>query len=212
MPRRESFAAALVALAASLAAPDAARADRFEYRVSGVAADDVLNLRARVPGVEKVSATRVLARIPPGAGGLLGTGTTEMIGSSRWYEVRFGATIGWVNGRFLAPASSALEPALTGGFFCAGADPFWSLRIAGSEAELTEAGRAPHRLAVAARGPGPEPAAITLSLAGEAGARVDIRHREWCRDGVSSLDYSFETRVTPAVGPRILRGCCSLLR
>lgn len=68
------------------------------YVVTGVATDDVLNVRSG-PGVEHA----VIATLEPGATGVLTTGlATEDLVSDGWWEVRTGAGAGWVNSSFLA--------------------------------------------------------------------------------------------------------------
>jgi hypothetical protein len=74
--------------------------------VVGVAANDVLNLRA-LPGVDHP----VVDTLPPLATGLVFTGRERLIddGSSVWYEVQTGEVTGWVNQRFVAPLSGTFD-------------------------------------------------------------------------------------------------------
>ncbi len=193
-----------------------ARADRYEFRVVGVGRSDTLNIRERVESQDDVSDTKVLGRIPAKSDGVVGTGASQKVGGSRGFEVRYGDVRGWVNGRYLAPVSSSISHALESNLFCAGTDPAWSLRIEDQTAEIQQAGdesahyKVTEREAFQGRSD-----ALALRLGGTEGPDVTalIRHKEWCKDGMSNLEYAFDVVVlgvhhstTP------LRGCCSLLR
>ncbi len=96
-----------------LAQPDAATAAEQatrppEYRVTGVSADDMLNVRDRagVPG------STVVGRLAPDARGVVRTGGVETIDGRDWWHVRHPALRadgGWVNSAFLA-AQTGLAP------------------------------------------------------------------------------------------------------
>jgi hypothetical protein len=68
------------------------------FRVQGVVAPDVLNLRRR-PGPHS---TVVLA-IPDDGTRIIPTGPRRQIGRALWWEVEYQGRRGWVNARFLAP-------------------------------------------------------------------------------------------------------------
>lgn len=194
----------------------AAGADRYEFRVVGVRAADSLNIRARVENQSQIGETEVLGRIPAKASGVVGTGASQRVGPTRWYEVRYGNVRGWVNGRYLEPLSTELSDALGGNLFCSGAEPAWSLKVQEGTAEVRQPDEKPGRYSVAVREAFQgRPDVLALHLTSDSAPEINalVQHKEWCNDGMSDLDYAFEVRV---VGPggveRPLRGCCSLLR
>ena len=193
-----------------------ASADRYEFRVVGVRRADVLNIRERVESQDDVSDTKVLGRIPAKASGIVGTGATQKVGRTRWYEVRFGKVRGWVNGRFLSPLSGELSQALQSNLFCSGTEPFWSLKVEDTGAEVRQPGEEPRHYSVATREPFQGRSdSLALRLVGDNSSEVTalVQHKEWCNDGMSDLEYAFEVRVVgPGGESRTLRGCCSLLR
>jgi len=118
-PRRGLLVALLATLMLSGAGNAAAEADGPDYwTVHGVAADDVLNLRAAAgPHADKV------AEIPPGAGCLKNLGckggltmeefTTlskkeqeaRQLKHPRWCQVEYQGQRGWVSGHYLREGS-----------------------------------------------------------------------------------------------------------
>lgn len=67
------------------------------YQVTGVRADDVLNVRSG-PGVRN----RVIARLAPNAKDIDSTGRTAKVGQRVWREIKVsGGTTGWASGRYL---------------------------------------------------------------------------------------------------------------
>ncbi|MGI9385532.1 MAG: caspase family protein [Methyloligellaceae bacterium] len=66
------------------------------YRVIGVEARDVLNVRS-APGTEAA----IVGALPPNAADIVKTGRNARLGSQIWTEIRYGNVKGWVNARFL---------------------------------------------------------------------------------------------------------------
>lgn len=76
--------------------------NRGEVAVIGVAADDVLNVRA-APGTDH----DVIATLEPLADGFTATGEGRMLDDAVWVEVDTGDIIGWVHAAFIAhPAAT----------------------------------------------------------------------------------------------------------
>lgn len=193
----------------------AAQAGRFEFRVIGVNRSDALNVRERVEDQDSISGAKVLGQIPANATGVLGSGATQRVGRTRWFEISYGETRGWVNGRYLAPTSAQLGSELRSNLFCSGTEPFWSLKVEDSSAEVRLPGEPPISYSIAAREPfqGREDS-LALRIVSDTGPEISalVQHKEWCSDGMSDLEYAFEVRVIGLGGERPLRGCCSLLR
>ncbi len=212
MPFRTSLALLIALLAPAIAA----QAGKYDFRVTGVSRSDVLNIRERVDDQASISQTKILGQIPADGKGVLGSGASLKIGKARWFEVRYKDIRGWVNGRYLEPISQQLQRELEANLFCAGTEPFWSLKVEDGAAEVHEPDAEPKRYTVAIREPfqGRDDA-LALRLVSEAGPEISalVQHLEWCSDGMSDLDYAFKVRVVGLRdGERPLHGCCSLLR
>lgn len=215
MPLRTCLA--VVILPMLLLAPAfSAQAGKYEFRVTGVRKSDVLNIRERVDEQANISEAKILGRIPANGTGVLGSGASLMVGPTRWFEVRYKDTRGWVNGRYLEPVSPELGREFESNLFCAGTEPFWSLKVENNVAEVRQPDATPELYTVAVREPFQRRAdALALQLVSDAGPEISalVQHTEWCSDGMSDLDYAFEVRVIGlGGGERPLRGCCSLLR
>jgi uncharacterized membrane protein len=216
MRRHVVFAAAAgIGLLATMAEL-AAGADRYEFRVVGVRSSDALNIRARIESQQQISDAEVLGRIPARSTGIVGTGASQKVGPTRWYEVRYGNVLGWVNGKYLEPLSPDVNDALASNLFCAGAGPAWSMKIEDDRAEVHHADEKPERYSVSVREPFQGRSdVLALQLTSDNAPEISalIQHKEWCQDGLSNLEYAFEVRMVGLRGEeRPLRGCCSLLR
>lgn len=183
------------------------------YRVDGVAADDVLNIRVD-PDAESASS----GTIPPAAKHVEGLGAPKKVGATTWQRIRYGGAVGWVNARFLKantggvpsqpPAPAKIE-ALTP-LVCFGNEPYWSLRFgADGMATCGSACEAPAGLRV------------TKVLADRSGTLdgfdlVDGEGKPWmravisktgkCSDGMSDDPYPYE--FTGIVESGNFTGCC----
>jgi hypothetical protein len=76
--------------------PTPPKATGPRFVVHGVAAPDVLNMRAGPSSKDAVVGT-----IPPDASGVIAVGRRRQMGPSVWREVSYGGVHGWVNARFL---------------------------------------------------------------------------------------------------------------
>jgi len=213
---RNHFALLLSLPALLLMSAAPTEAGKYDFRVTGVRRSDVLNIRERVDDQATISQKKILGQIPANSSGVLGSGASIMVGSTRWYEIHFKGIRGWVNGRFLKPTSSRLDDEFQSNLFCGGTEPFWALRIEGDTAELRRPEGPPVRYKVAVREPfqGRDDA-IAMRFVSDSGTDISalIQNKEWCNDGMSDLEYAFEAHIvglSDATTP--LQGCCSLLR
>lgn len=69
---------------------------RAEAGVTGVEADDVLNVRS-LPGPDQ----QIVERLAPLRTGVALTGRARMVGDAAWYEIRADDTVGWVHSAFI---------------------------------------------------------------------------------------------------------------
>ena len=108
-----------LALCLLLAGPAGAESLPALYRVAGVAAGDVLNIRA-----EPSASAAILGSLPPGASGV------EVVAEQgAWGLVGMGEGAGWVKLSFLARQPGEDWFALTQPLRCLGTEPFWSLGV-----------------------------------------------------------------------------------
>lgn len=172
--------------------------------VSGVAAGDTLNVRAKptarsedigdlFPGqeVEILSLTddRKWARIIAGEG-------------NGWVAARFLKTIPWPEGASGLPANLS----------CSGTEPFWSLDT-GEEAMMVfndpmQDQKTPLRITWSSQSRNEGPGAYGF----EAEEASGVLRRAQCSDGMSDRDYgwSLDLILNRAGGPELYSGCCSL--
>lgn len=171
------------------------------FTVTGVAADDVLNVRAG-PSARN----EILARLAPGQRGVE---VVRLSDDGKWGMVAVPESNGWVSMRYLA-AEPMPADALPRPVHCYGTEPFWSITF-------NEDG-------IVYRSPDDE---LPLSLRTEsaltdgwqallyAGVRgdwaVDIRRGE-CSDGMSDRLFGLSIKLQQSgVGATgALAGCCTL--
>lgn len=189
-----------------------------EYRVSGVAANDALNMRDDVADVESISRVPVIGTIPWDGSGILATGVTVKIGASLWREVRYGGVTGWVNARFLKSVRRRFVDLFPLNMDCQGTEPFWSLKIRGDEAVYAHETTINYVVA-ARRGPANRNTvltAITLVRQGPHAERIALVRQEACDTGMSAHDFPYSAMILGAeagiydFGP--FMGCCSMPR
>jgi uncharacterized membrane protein len=174
------------------------------YRVVGVAAGDVLNVRR-----DADAAAEKVGNLPADADDVVATGSrVEWNGSVWWGVLLDDGTRGWVNARFLMPVSADPDPE-TFPLACFGTEPFWSLKIVGTRAvfsapdseETFVAGET--AVAIAHRGR----LAVPLSAGGGHGALAAFRTYDFCSDGMSDTSYPYEA-VLMTPGGAVYSGCC----
>lgn len=191
-----------MALVLALAMPACGTADGLPalHDVTGVAADDVLNVRARpdatapVLGTLRPDATAVEVVAADAAG--------------RWGQVNVPGGSGWAALRYLARQPGQEEGAFPPVASCFGTEPFWTLRLdddaaTWAEPERESAGQVVARLTSSAR-PGRYGLVAELDgtrLSGVIAARA-------CSDGMSDRVYGLAFDAIH--GDTILSGCCSL--
>ena len=207
-----SLLQAVAALLMVLAGPAAATQDAWPalFDVTGVAADDVLNVRA-----EPSAASAIVGTIAQDARDV------EVIAPNArqtWGQVNAGEAPGWVSLRFLRRQPGQWLGAIPEVRHCVGTEPFWSLSldrdgavtfatpdrdpVGGTILERVAAEGRRDRYAVTGVLDGPtgdEHLALRLALAS-------------CGDGMSDRSYGIEADLIldGADGARLLSGCCTL--
>lgn len=180
------------------------------YRVTGVGADDVLNVRA-----EPSSGATAIGRFGAGEKDI------EVVGldaSGRWGRVNLGETAGWTAMRYLAREPGGWDAeGLPAPLTCFGTEPFWSFEAGpGGKAVWGEPGVEERNLGLEVLDTG-IPGDVRRALVGtEEGAVVVVAAVTpgSCTDGMSDRAFGLEALVVLTTGEtRGLRsGCCSLGR
>ena len=188
-----------LALALCLAGPLAAQDLPALHDVTGVAADDVLNVRS--------GAGAGHARIGTLAPDARGIEVTEIDGA--WGRINTGEAAGWVSLSYMARQSGQWQDGLPDPRQCFGTEPFWSLALAGDDIVFepmgaeTQSGAITLRVRAAGR---PD----RYAFAGEVGAdrAILVMGRGACGDGMSDRLYGLSADLL--IGDTLYSGCCSV--
>jgi uncharacterized membrane protein len=184
------------------------------YAVTGVAAGDVLNIRA-----EPDAKAEILEILEPGARPVEVL-ETRTEGSTEWGRVLAGDGNGWVAMRFLEPIE---VPMLAGtdipdGLACSGTEPFWGARFTSANGIVFAPMEGPEitfpiSRAVNAVGRNSRFAALGETASNRATAI--IARFETCTDGMSDRDFGWRIDLLlekPGDDsyPQLYEGCCRL--
>jgi uncharacterized membrane protein len=177
----------------------AAQAETVE--VTGVAFDDVLNLRA-----EPRAGAPIAGALPPAAFGIEALKRTD-----GWIYVRSGQLEGWASARFLRPQFVPREQPPSP-LQCLGTEPFWSFALEGNALTYSTPDLKPvaAQIGVVQRS---RNSTIVWRVAPKDGpiASATIEAHQACSDGMSDRVFSFSARVETRDG-MFLSGCCDNAR
>ncbi|OSP54684.1 COG3650 family protein [Pseudoruegeria sp. SK021] len=182
------------------------------FNVTGVSADDVLNVRAQPD-----ASAPILTTLPPQRTGIEGLGLSD---SGTWVHVAFGETTGWVNARFLSAQPPRPAGALPSPMRCHGTEPFWGLNFPnGSFAEFERLPdpEIPFSVTFQSTAIGRQSGDIVARLTGTGDPQppvqgtLTLRH-EMCSDGMSDRSFGLSILFLLERGdtPELYSGCCSL--
>ncbi|MBN2758917.1 MAG: SH3 domain-containing protein [Rhodobacteraceae bacterium] len=177
------------------------------YDVTGVAADDVLNIRA-APDAD----APILGTLAPNARGVEVVATNA---SGTWGQVNTAESAGWVSMRFMAARGVAIDNFnLPVGLSCFGTEPFWSLDAADGVLRFQTPDIPARDLAlwVAQDSSVPGDLRRMIRFAGPEGPAVAYIHPAACTDGMSDRAYGLRVAVMLGLDSGLLTGCCSLNR
>lgn len=192
----------------ALALPAASFGQPAYYRVTGVAADDTLNVRA---GPHASSAD--IGDLPPYAAGIEVMGTDA---SGKWGQIAWQEGNGWVAMRFLVPdtVQKVAGTALPAGLMCAGTEPFWSMQVSEGSATFSDIGGTVFSMTLqgarVAEGRADFP--VQTGFSGPDAAANALVSSSACGDGMSDRTYPWriDLLLSAGSGGRYLVGCCSL--
>lgn len=170
------------------------------FDVTGVAADDVLNIR-QLPDAD----APIIGTLSPDAKGI------EVVeDTGGWGRVNSGEGSGWVSMRYMAYRTDVWhEGALPDGFSCFGTEPFWSLKSGENQIVLS--------------GPDMADDARDIQAVLDSGIFRDtmravvaegmtvVATPQICSDGMSDRLFGLQANVIMhGEMPRMLTGCCSI--
>lgn len=177
------------------------------YDVTGVAADDVLNIRA-APSANAA----IIGALAPDARGIEVVAANE---AGTWGQVNTGEGAGWVSLRFMAAQSVVIDNFnLPVGLTCFGTEPFWSLAYDTGSLRFTTPDNPPRDLTLwIAQDTGvPGDPTRMIRFAAPDGPGVAHIYPSACNDGMSDRAFGLGAAVMLGLDGPLLRGCCSLTR
>tara|TARA_R110002073_G_scaffold18847_15_gene69589 strand:- start:269 stop:898 length:630 start_codon:yes stop_codon:yes gene_type:complete len=180
------------------------------YDVSGVASDDVLNIRSAPE-----ASSDIIATLQHDAKGIEVVGTDD---AKDWAIVNAGEQAGWVSLAYLRLVPDAMWTNMSSPLACYGTEPFWDVMLTP---------RAPSTLTLNADAYGPmipvwesgawgNPLRMILRHDIPGGEIVSYIEAESCNDGMSDREFGLSLRMIidgSEGGLRdgaVLRGCCSI--
>jgi uncharacterized membrane protein len=191
----------ILLLTVALSQPLAAQELPALFNVTGVAANDVLNIRA-----EATASSAVVGSFAPDATGI------EVVGiEGSWAIVNSGEGTGYVSSSFLAHDGQANWSDLSTPLSCFGTEPFWLFSVDPAAATATfdlfdgEAVTWPVQQSWPAT---PRSGVVALDM----GEAIAVLRPEECSDGMSDMTYgiAFDLLMRGETGGGY-EGCCSLV-
>ena len=189
--------------------PSLAWSDPFPalYDVSGVAADDVLNIRIGPAG-----GAEIIGILAPNATDIE---IVRVSDDQKWGLVNTGDLAGWTSMRYLARHPGQEWGVIPLNLYCSGTEPFWGFDVEADGTARFEAPESQDGYRINARVPGIAfPGDFAVVAEGPAGRATAIVSLTSCNDGMSNREFGYTVgllREGPA--SKVLHvGCCSLAR
>jgi len=188
----------------SAAVAQPAYTDPTYFEVSGVAPDDVLNVRAR-----PTTSAEIVGELAPGAR------PVEVLRmQDGWAMVSSADGTGWAYAGFLEPIEMATVggTAMPASMSCGGTEPFWGLEFGTDSVTYSAVDSDERDMSVVEAGgmSGMQPVVHYLIAAGETGGMTAIVNNQMCSDGMSSRTYPrrIDMVLSGPGGNTGLTGCC----
>jgi uncharacterized membrane protein len=189
---------------AALAAPALATQDGWPaiHDVTGVAADDVLNIRERPD-----ASSPIVGSLSPGD-------AVEVIRPNdrlTWGLVNAGERSGWVSLRYLQRRPGQWDGAFPEVAACFGTEPFWSLARKGDLLTFSTPDTSAGYAITARSGSENRRDSFHMIADGADGPAVAILETEACSDGMSDREFGISVQLLLGLGAgaRQLSGCCT---
>ena len=176
------------------------------HDVTGVAADDVLNVR-----IDPEAGAEKLGELAHDATDVEVVRRSE---DGSWGMINQGEVSGWVSMRYLKPQEGG-DYILARHMACYGTEPFWSLRITQGQRAVLTTPETPElsftaglmQSAVARLG------RYSLRGGGDNGDITVVIRAEYCADGMSEAEHALDADILIDSGGDVVHyiGCCSLI-
>lgn len=171
------------------------------FNVAGVAANDVLNIRA-----EANASSDIVGSFPPDA-----TGIEVVAIEGTWAVVNHAEGMGYVSSSFLAKDGQANWSDLSIPLYCSGTEPFWSFTYdpAAATAKFDMFDGEAATWPVRHSWPATERSDLVAFSTAD---KIAVMRPQECSDGMSDRVYgiSFDLLYNDDLGG-IIQGCCSLV-
>lgn len=180
------------------------------HDVTGVAANDVLNLRQHPD-----AGSALVGSLAPDQRGV------EVVGLSadgKWAQISQGESAGWASMRFLTTQGRPDWFEMQGALACSGTEPFWGATVdpmQSNQVVISSPDSDERRLDIAALWPGDRwRPVVGMTLDGATATGMAVVRAEACSDGMSDLAYGLSVDLflnqTQGSDSSALRGCCTL--
>lgn len=194
-------------LAMLMALPAAADELPALFRVTGVAANDVLNIRT-----EPSARGSIIGFHQPGARGVEVVALSE---DGRWGRVNTGEQAGWSHMRYLTPEGGPGWRSGERPLSCYGTEPFWGVNffLPSARAEFDGLNEGSFELVTDAGAlPGTRfPPTLAIPFSGARDGMAMLRGED-CNDGMSDRDFGISVLIYWRGEREGLSGCCALGR
>lgn len=189
--------------------PGLAHAEPFPalYDVTGVASNDVLNIR-----MEPSAGSEIIGMLGPKT---LGVEVVRLSPDFKWGLVNTADLAGWVSMRYMHRLPGQNWGVMPRNVFCSGTEPFWSFSVIGSNEARFDAPDVSRAFDVTAQIPGLAfPGDFAVVAEGASGRATAIISAGMCNDGMSNREYGMNVGLLlESATPEVLyMGCCSLER
>lgn len=176
------------------------------YDVSGVAANDTLNVRSGPS-----TGHEVIAKLPPDA---VEIEVVDADKAGEWGLINVGDTSGWVALRYMARQPGQPDAGLPRNLACSGTEPFWSFSLTPDrKAEMTRLETTVPFADVLVVPSANRPDRHALFADGGDTVVTAMVGRNQCSDGMSDRAYGLgiDLLVTDKTEVKVYSGCCSVL-
>ncbi len=177
------------------------------YDVTGVASNDVLNIRAKAD-----AGAALRGSLPPDA---TAVEVVALSPDGAWGQVNTAEATGWVALRFLHRQDRPDWFALQSSLVCSGTEPFWTLYLDPKSAHINTPDEEGPELDLPAIWPGSTHNQTTaVQYASEDANGVAVLRGQACSDGMSDQSFGISVDLFQAASPghpaQTLHGCCNL--
>ena len=176
------------------------------YDVTGVSANDYLNLREG-PGIRYA----VVGKLNHTATAIV---VVDQEQTGKWGLVRNGESSAWVSLYYLKRQTNQEDTSLPAQLGCGGTEPFWGLLFSPSKVKFNEMGGQEVILQKAWEdsASGMQPYSFAVHLKNSNSEIHAVISRGQCNDGMSDMTYGYSIYaiLSGNLGNRLLSGCCSL--